>query len=466
MISPARPWKRWWATVGFPACLIVLACADSTEPGPAPTFYSASVEANPVNTISAIVSVEAARFDSVRVRYFAGAVPEQLTPGFSFEGDSTIEVPVLGLDTASEYSFEVILTRAGRPDNIADTLAFSSGSLPEWVPLSGAAGSNATPGYVLLGYPEGPVIVDNTGKVVWYKTSPDPILNSFHAHANGRYSLLGLQDDPRQFTLLDELGAELNTIDCVGFSIRPHDILILQGGDYWALCDEDRIFDLSAFGGSPNATVTATVIQHISASGGLLFQWKVLDHFEITDIPADQLNANVVNFSHGNAVDVTPDGDVIVSFRNLNEITKIDTETGQVVWRFGGLRNQLEFVGDPKGSFERQHGVRVAGPNEIQFLDNSETPPSRLVRYSIDEEALTATLIFAFADAPDVLAAVGGNSQYYPSNGHALVSFGRAGRVVETDASGVRAWELTGIDGLYVFRAQRIPSLYFPGRTP
>lgn len=459
------------ASVLLPALLVssflaVAACADSTEPGPAPVFYSASVEANPVNTISAIVSVEAARFDSVRVRYFAAAGPVQATPGFSFEGDSTIEFPVLGLDTVSDYSFEVVLTRAGRPDAIADTLAFSSGSLPEWVPVAGAAGTDTTPGYVLLGVPDGPVIVDNTGKVVWYKTAPDPILNSFHAHANGRYSLLGLRDVPRQFSVLDVLGGELFTITCVGYPTRAHDVQILEGGDYWALCDEDRIFDLSAFGGNPNATVTATVVQHISASGELLFEWKVLDHFEITDIPADQLDADVVNFSHGNAVDVTPDGDVIVSFRSLNEITKIDTETGQVVWRFGGLRNQFELVGDPKGSFERQHGLRVAGPNEIQFLDNSATPPSRLVRYSIDEEDLTATLIFAFADAPDVIAVVGGNSQYIPSNGHALVSFGREGRVVETDASGVRAWELTGIDGLYVFRAQRIPSLYFPGRTP
>jgi hypothetical protein len=424
------------------------------------------VKANPVNTISAIVSVEAARFDSARVRYLASGGPMQRTPGFSFESDSTIEFPVLGLDTASDYSFEVILTRAGHPDVIGDTLAFSSGSLPEWIPVIGAAGNDSTPGYVLLGLPDGAVIVDNAGKVVWYKTSPDSVLNSFHAHANGRYSLLGLVDVPRAFTVLDVLGNELFTIACVGFETRPHDILILEDGDYWALCDEDRIFDLSAFGGNPNATVSATVIQHVSATGDLLFEWKVLDHFEITDIPVEQLNADVVNFSHGNALDVTADGDVIFSSRSLNEITKVDTETGLVAWRFGGLRNQFQFVGDPKGSFQRQHGVRVAGPNEIQFLDNGDSPPSRLVRYSMDEQNLTATLIFAFADAPDLIAVVGGSSQYIPSNGHGLVSFGRAGRVVETDASGSRAWELTGIDGLYAFRAQRIPSLYFPGRTP
>jgi hypothetical protein len=32
--------------------------------------------------------------------------------------------------------------------------------------------------------------------------------------------------------------------------------------------------------------------------------------------------------------------------------------------------------------------------------------------------------------------------------------------VVETDPVGNRAWELTGIDNVYVFRAERIASLY------
>jgi hypothetical protein len=45
------------------------------------------------------------------------------------------------------------------------------------------------------------------------------------------------------------------------------------------------------------------------------------------------------------------------------------------------------------------------------------------------------------------------------------VSFGKEGRVLEVDAFGQKRWELTGIDDLYVFRAQRIPSLYAAERT-
>jgi hypothetical protein len=41
----------------------------------------------------------------------------------------------------------------------------------------------------------------------------------------------------------------------------------------------------------------------------------------------------------------------------------------------------------------------------------------------------------------------------------------RGGRVAEVDSFGERRWELTGIDDLYVFRSERIPSLYASERT-
>lgn len=141
-------------------------------------------------------------------------------------------------------------------------------------------------------------------------------------------------------------------------------------------------------------------------------------------------------------------------------MTKIQAETGEIIWRFGGGQgNQLTFVDDPKGSFERQHGLRVVEPGVIQLLDNGDAAPSRLVRYRIDEQALTATLVLEVIDAPTTYTPVGGGTDVLAGGG-ALVSFGRAGRVLESSAAGERTWELTGIDGLYVFRAQRIPSLY------
>ena len=59
------------------------------------------------------------------------------------------------------------------------------------------------------------------------------------------------------------------------------------------------------------------------------------------------------------------------------------------------------------------------------------------------------------------IASLGGTTQSLP-NGHTLIAYGNGGRVEEYDAAGRVVWRIEG-DAGYVFRAQRIGSLYAPG---
>ena len=76
---------------------------------------------------------------------------------------------------------------------------------------------------------------------------------------------------------------------------------------------------------------------------------------------------------------------------------------------------------------------------------------------------MTATLQWELIDAPTTYTAVGGSTQYHLDGG-GTVSFGLAGRVIEVEAAGAKTWELTGLAGSYIFRVQRIGSLYNAGR--
>lgn len=104
------------------------------------------------------------------------------------------------------------------------------------------------------------------------------------------------------------------------------------------------------------------------------------------------------------------------------------------------------------------------GPGLIQLLDNGTVAPSRFVRYAVDEQTLTAVRVLEFVSEEGSFTSVGGSTEVVGTNG-ALVSFGRAGKVVEVDATGVETFDLTGLDGVYIFRASRIPSLYSSERT-
>ena len=448
---------------------LALGCSDDSggdgghgpeEPG---LLLSASVAANPNNTISAVVTAKATGYDSVSIRYWKAAGAAQETPALIFDPvDSTAVVPVLGLDTLSTYSLEIRLWRPNLTAFAAETLGFTTGAYPAWIPRANVAGASPAAGYLLVSYPDGPVILDNTGKIVWYRFQPGGVLGSWQAQANGLYTWLG-QADSSGYYVFNNLGDQIGRYSCVGYKTRFHDVMILQNGERWMMCDQDSTMDLSGVGGNAAAHVTASVIQHQSAAGDVLFQWKTLDHFAITDAPLETRNDVNVNFTHCNALDLDTDGNLLLSCRTLNEITKINTTTGDIMWRLGGLANQFTLQSDTKGSFQQQHGLRSNGVNRIQFLDNgiASTGFSRLVRYLIDPVAHTATLEMDFRDGA-TFTPVGGSTQILP-NGQALVSFGREGRVIEVNAAGTKAFELTGIDDIYVFRAQRIESLYKPG---
>lgn len=457
--------RRTRRAIGIGLLTLAGASCGDDPAGPAEprTYLGASAATGPVNVLSAEVTVRAAGWDSVALAYWTDGEPTRVSPSFPFGPDSAAAAPLLGLLPDRTYRVEVRLLDPGQ--TAVDTLELSTGTLPDWLPEAVPAGSDTSPGYLVLSIPEGPVIVDNSGRVVWYREDVDPVLVNFQAHENGEYTVYGSDDATRFYRVLDDLGREVRSVACQGYDTRFHEMRILADGSALLLCDDFRPADLSPWGGSAEGIVNWTVIQRLRPDGSLAWEWNSADHFAIGDTRLDDLTGvTALNLTHGNAVEVDADGDLLASFRELGEITKIDAETGAVIWRWGGRRNELTMLDDPKGSFERQHGLRVVEPGVVQFLDNSDVAPSRLVRYRIDETARTARLLWAYVDGPTVHTLVGGSTQVYPDGG-ALVSFGRAGRVVEVDETGAKRWELTGIDGAYVFRAQRIPSLYAAERT-
>jgi hypothetical protein len=308
-------------------------------------------------------------------------------------------------------------------------------------------------------------VLDNSGRVVWYRHFPDGIGLNCQALANGHYATQPHTLDPgdiEPWAELDPAGEVTGTFGCAnGFLPRFHDAISDDAGGHWLMCDELRTMDLTANGGQPAARVTGTVIQHVDAAGALLFQWSPFDHFAITDLPEADRAGAVVNWTHGNAIALDSDGNLIASFRSLSEITKVSTTTGAVLWRLGGLANQFSFVGTASPPFVGQHGLRVTTTGLLLLDNRGETGASRAERYRIDETSRTATQVESFSSAPSAVGLLGGSVQQL-GNGHVLVSLGNGQKVEEYDAAGNVVWRLSGGTG-YIFRAQRIASLYSPG---
>ncbi|HSJ15770.1 MAG TPA: arylsulfotransferase family protein [Longimicrobiales bacterium] len=449
------------------ALLSAAGCAsDGIGPAiaPVPVIEQSAVAANPHNVLSAVVVVRAQDADSVAVRFgIAGQPLTSATPAVRPAAES-FRVPVLGLLSATPYRLQAVAYGGGHA-GAGDTLALTTGTLPDDLPAYVTEGTDPAPGYVVFAALQYGLVIDNTGRVVWYRHFPDGLGINFQAQPDGRYAALPpppQTGQPAAWVELDALGDVVRTLTCAhGLAPRFHDLLAQPDGSYWILCDDTRTIDLSAAGGAAAARVTGTVVQHFDATGALQFEWSVFDHFAITDLPPAELAVPSINWTHGNALDLDTDGNLLVSFRNLSEITKIDTGTGVVIWRMGGVRNQFTFEDITPPAFARQHGVRSTSPGTLILLDNLGDPgDSRAKRYSYDAAAYTARLMSAYGSQPPITAQLGGTTQPIPG-GRVLVSFGSGARVAEYDAAGNERWRI--MDPGYVFRAQRIESLYAPG---
>lgn len=434
------------------------ACSDSmVDPGPGLDYTGSVLSPATANVNSVRIDVTAAGYDSVGFVLRTAGEPDQVSASYGFT-DSTAVGSALGMLADHTYQIVVVL-HAGSDADTVETLDYTTGALPDWIPAMTTAGTPAADGYLALSHPEGPIIVDNQGRVRWYLSAADPTLINFQSHPTGEYTLYGTQDVPQEFRVLDERGDVVRMLACVGGNTRFHEVRVLADGSYWITCNDPVQMDLTSIGGKPDVNVVWTTIQHVAEDGSLLKEIRARDLFGLDDLDPDGIaDADNVNATHGNAIEFDVDGNLLVSFRSLNEITKIDATTGAIIWRMGGRGNVFTIV-DPTREYVRQHGLRLVSPGVIQFLDNGSLPPSRFVRYAIDEQSLTANLLFDYIDPTNAFTQVGGSTEVV-GDGGALISFGRAGRVVELDASGNVSFELLGIEDQYIFRAVRIPSLY------
>jgi hypothetical protein len=450
------------------AAAACIGCANDVS-GPArarllPTVSVLQAISNPSNVLAVSVQTTVRDADSVRIHFrLEGETGDSVTPAV-VAGD-TLQLPVYGLREKSAYTFRAV---AFGPGGVATSnpVTLTTGELPADLPAYRASGTSSTPGYVVFGAGRYGLVIDNSGRVVWYhEFAPSgPGLN-FIAQPNGRYAAEppAASGSPAVWVEVDPDGTVTRTFGCANaLTPRFHDLIREPDDSYWLICDDVRTMDLSALGGNANARVIAAEIQHVGPDNALRFRWNAFDQFDITDLDSADRSGPTVNWTHANAIALTGDGTLLVSFRNLSEITAINTSTGAVVWRLGGKRDQFGFAECCAPMFARQHGVRVASDGSIVFLDNSGTAgDSRVRRILVNAPLHRAEPEGAFSASPPAVAGLGGSVQELPS-GNLLVAFGDGRRVQEFDSTGRVVWRLDGDPG-YVFRAQRIRSLYAPG---
>lgn len=267
------------------------------------------------------------------------------------------------------------------------------------------------------------MILNNDGSPYFYRQIRGVGLD-FKVQPNGLLTWFDSASDA--FYAMNAQYAVVDSFRCGnGYSTDNHDLLLLPNGHFVLMSYDPEIVDLSAVGGSPSAIVIGLIIQELDADRNVVFQWRSWDHFQVTDMMFHRIDDPLVDYVHGNSIDVDPEGNFILSCRHMNEVTKISRATGEILWRLGGRHNQFRFVNEPL-SFSHQHHVRLLPDGHLTMFDNGNFRPplfSRAVEYALDEANRTATLVWQYRLTPDVFGVAFGSVQRLP-NGNTLIGWG------------------------------------------
>ncbi len=306
--------------------------------------------------------------------------------------------------------------------------------LPDDFPLYTIDQNNdPDPGYLFMfarpqtpnKYPGYLQILDNQGIPVFYRHIPYQS-GLFKIQASGLLSFLRMDSVYNQVYLMDHSFQTVDSVWMEDFELDSHDFIAMENGHFLMIGRDIRTIDMSGVveGGQPDATVKGGVIQELDEDKNVVFEWNSFDHYQLTDSYND-LTKSSIDFDHPNSLEVDADGNILLISRSLDEITKIDRQNGDIIWRLGGKNNQFEFA-DSSHMFSRPHKFRRLANGHYTVFDNgTERDPAytRAIEYAIDQENKTIEMVWEFDADKTVFSRSGGSVQRLPS-GNTLVCYG------------------------------------------
>jgi len=240
-----------------------------------------------------------------------------------------------------------------------------------------------------------------------------------------------------------------------------HDARKLNNGNVILLCLKPLAPALArrVRGGLPGSEadgqIYADYLLEVTTSGEIVWEWRSWEHLDPDTHPITPQDHRA-EWTHGNTVAETEDGDLLVSFRNISTVVMIDRATGNIVWELG------------PPPLAQQHDPRPLPNGNVLIFDNGTHRSDHPVTYSrvIEIDPKTSEIVWEYVDqslfaffSPYISGA------QRLANGNTLICEGVHGRIFEVTRAGELVWEYvsphffdeTGRPGInnWVFRAFR-----------
>jgi hypothetical protein len=319
----------------------------------------------------------------------------------------------------------------------------------------------------------GPMILDDHGRLVWFRKTKNVAINFRRQIYKGRPVLTWWEGTISKIgtgegegVILDSSYKEIARVRAGnGLHADVHELLLTPEGTALITIYSEKTVDLTPIGGPAAHPTLDSILQEVDiATGKVLLEWHSLDHIAIEDSWSPILSP--FDYFHINSIDVDLDGNLLVSARNTWGVYKIDRKTGAVMWRLGGKSSDFEL--GPGALFMYQHDARAHADGTITLYDDGSgnaSHQSRAIRIGLSMPDRRAVLLQEFLHPNPITAAAMGNAQVL-SNGNVLVGWGTAPFVTEFGPLGDVRFDATFDGGAWNYRAFRNTWAAKPAHPP
>jgi len=440
----------------------------------------------------------------MRVQYQTSDGGAQLTPYQSCIAGLSMNFYLAGMRPDAAYTAHQILD-TGSQFVTGPDLSFTTGPAPTdlftetVVKQPPATISNQ----ILLGSSfDGPVATDLSGNLLWY--CPSDISFITRPESGGYFwgirengALDTSQQIIRKFdlvgmTILETNAARVNEqLAAMGrrqIAAFHHEVRTLPDGRIVALADVEQM--LTGVQGPDAVDVIGDMIVVFDRDLNVIWSWDAFDHLDVTRMavmgetcggasacPPFYLAQDAHDWTHGNSVQQTPDGNLLYSSRHQDWLIKIDYSNGEgagdIIWRLGQDGDFQVASADPSPWFSHQHdgNIEFSDPSLLLVFDDGNTRVkntgsgnSRGQVLRLDEQNRTATLVLN-ADLGVYSIAVGSAQKLRDGDYHFDAGFvagpdGTSSYSIEVDSSGNIVYASKANTILY--RSFRMTDMYTP----
>jgi len=196
-----------------------------------------------------------------------------------------------------------------------------------------------------------------------------------------------------RFRLLPYNGRTSASVD----ALDAHDFILIDDTHYIAIAYyETSVNNIPAsLNPSNDIKVVSPIIQEVQ-NGNVIWEWQGSDYpeFYTTSVEGNAFgnSAQTADYMHLNSIFIdTKDNNLICSFRNLDQVIKINRKTGEIIWRLGGKNSDFPMTQGQE--FLRQHHATLTDNGQILLLvDNGDAtlrPYSRILEFQLNEISKT-----------------------------------------------------------------------------